>query len=97
MAARGYPGEPLKGTRILGIEEAERVPGVAVLQAGTRQVADAIVADGGRVLAVTATGSTVGEAQERAYTAIQRIEWPEGFCRKDIGWRAVAREKGLGA
>jgi phosphoribosylamine---glycine ligase len=97
MAAQGYPGEPLKGTRILGIQEAERVPGVAVLQAGTRQVDGAIVADGGRVLAVTATGCTVGEAQERAYAAIQRIEWPEGFCRRDIGWRAVAREKGLGA
>ena len=97
MAARGYPGEPLKGTRIVGIKEAERVPGVVVLQAGARKVGDFIVADGGRVLAVTAIGRTVGEAQERAYRAIERIDWPEGFCRKDIGWRAVAREKGAGS
>ncbi|WP_113888664.1 phosphoribosylamine--glycine ligase [Roseiarcus fermentans] len=97
MAARGYPGEPMKGSRILGLDEAGRVPGVVVLHAGTRQAGEAIVADGGRVLAVTAIGRTVGEAQERAYRAIQRIEWPEGFCRKDIGWRAVARETELGS
>ncbi len=94
MAARGYPGEPLKGTRILGIDKAEEVPGVSVLQAGTRQVGDAIIADGGRVLAVTAIGCTVGEAQTRAYAAVDCIDWPEGFCRRDIGWRAVARERG---
>ncbi len=93
MAARGYPGEPLKGTRIVGIEDAESVPGVTVFQAGTRREGDAILADGGRVLAVTAIGRTVGEAQERAYAAIDRIDWPEGFCRRDIGWRAVARER----
>lgn len=96
MAARGYPGEPMKGTRIGGLDEAEKVPGVAVFQAGTRRVGDSIVADGGRVLAVTATGRTVGEAQERAYRAVRRIDWPEGFCRSDIGWRAVARENGGG-
>jgi len=94
MAARGYPGEPLRGTRISGLEKAEEVPGVAVLQAGTRRAGDAIVADGGRVLAVTALGSTVADAQERAYAAVDRIVWPEGFCRRDIGWRAVARERG---
>ncbi len=93
MAARGYPGEPLRGTRIVGIEDAERVPGVSVLQGGTRQEGDALVADGGRVLAVTAVGRTVGEARERAYAAVDRIDWPEGFCRRDIGWRAVARER----
>lgn len=94
MAARGYPGEPLKGTRIEGVEKAAEVPGVAVLQAGTRRVGDALVADGGRVLAVTATGRTVAEAQSRAYAAVQRIDWPEGFYRRDIGWRAVQRESG---
>ena len=94
MAARGYPGEPLRGTRISGIEQAEDVPGVTVLQAGTRRDGDAIVADGGRVLAVTALGRTVAEAQSRAYSAVDRIDWPEGFCRRDIGWRAVAREQG---
>ncbi len=93
MAAHGYPGEPLKGTRIVGIEDAESVHGVTVLQAGTRQEGDAILADGGRVLAVTARGRTVGEAQERAYAAVDRIDWPGGFCRRDIGWRAVARER----
>ena len=93
MAARGYPGAPLKGTRIVGIEEAESIPGVTVLQAGTRQEGDAILADGGRVLAVTAIGRTVGEAQERAYAAVDRIDWQGGFCRRDIGWRAVARER----
>ena len=97
IAARGYPGEPTRGTRIEGVEAAERVPGVAVLQAGTRRTADGLVADGGRVLAVTAVGRTVGEAQERAYAAVDRIDWPEGFCRRDIGWRAVARERGAGS
>ena len=97
MAALGYPGEPARGTRILGIEAAERVPGVAVIHAGTRRTADGLVAEGGRVLAVTAKGHTVGEAQERAYAAVDRIDWPEGFCRRDIGWRAVARERGAGS
>ena len=95
MAARGYPGEPLRGSRIGGIADAERVPGVAVLQAGTRREDGEIVADGGRVLAITALGASVGEARERAYAAVDRIIWPEGFCRRDIGWRAIARERGM--
>jgi phosphoribosylamine---glycine ligase len=93
MAARGYPGVPLRGARIGGIEEAARLPGVSVLHAGVRQEGDAIVADGGRVLAITAVGPTVTEARDLAYRAVDRIDWPEGFCRRDIGWRAVAREK----
>ncbi len=97
MAARGYPGDFLRGTIIVGIAEAERVPGVSVLQAGTRQVGDSIASDGGRVLAVTALGHTVGEAQVRAYAAVDCIDWPEGFCRRDIGWRAVAHERGGGS
>ncbi len=94
MAAQGYPGEFVRGTRVVGIAEAERIPGVSVLQAGTRRVGRAIVADGGRVLAVTALGRTVSEAQVRAYAAVDRINWPEGFFRRDIGWRAVDRERG---
>ncbi len=92
MAARGYPGEPLRGSRISGIEDAEAVPGVVVFHGATRDVGGAIVADGGRILAITALGDNIGEAQRRAYTAVDRINWPEGFCRRDIGWRAIARE-----
>jgi phosphoribosylamine--glycine ligase len=94
MAARGYPGEPLRGVRIGGIQDAERVPGVAVLQAGTRYEGGEIVSDGGRVLAITALGRSVGEARDRAYAAVDRIAWSEGFCRRDIGWRAIAHETG---
>lgn len=94
MAARGYPGEPARGSRIGGVEDAERIPGVCVLHAGTRQVGGGIVSDGGRVLAVTAIGRTVGEAQHRAYAAVDCIDWPEGFCRRDIGWRAASRGRG---
>jgi phosphoribosylamine---glycine ligase len=92
MAARGYPGEPVRGSRIRGIEDAEAAPGVVVFHGGTREVDGAIFADGGRVLAITALGSNVAEAQRRAYEAVDRINWPEGFCRRDIGWRGVARE-----
>ncbi|HZZ63815.1 MAG TPA: phosphoribosylamine--glycine ligase [Roseiarcus sp.] len=92
MAAKGYPGNPARGATIRGLDEAERVPGVTVLHAGTQQVGDAIVSNGGRVLAITACGRTVGEAKERAYAAVDRIDWPEGFCRRDIGWRAVNLE-----
>jgi phosphoribosylamine--glycine ligase len=92
MAARGYPGEPVRGSRITGIKDAEAVPGVVVFHGGTREVDGAIFADGGRVLAVTALGRNVAEARIRAYAAVDRIKWPEGFCRRDIGWRAIARE-----
>jgi phosphoribosylamine---glycine ligase len=92
MAARGYPGEPVRGSRINGIENAEATPGVVVFHGGTREVDGAIFADGGRVLAITALGSSVAEAQRRAYEAVDRIKWPEGFCRRDIGWRGIARE-----
>jgi phosphoribosylamine--glycine ligase len=64
-----------------------------VFHAGTALKGDTLVANGGRVLAVTATGATVAEAQARAYAALDRIDWPEGFCRRDIGWRAVERER----
>jgi phosphoribosylamine---glycine ligase len=92
MAARGYPGEPVRGSRIRGIEDAEAEPGVIVFHGGTREVDGAIFADGGRVLSITALGRNVVEAQRRAYEAVDRIKWPEGFCRRDIGWRGIARE-----
>jgi phosphoribosylamine--glycine ligase len=94
MAARGYPGVPQKGTPIRGLEAAARTPGVSILHAGTRRDDGELVADGGRVLAVTALGRDVAEAQGRAYAAVDRIDWPGGFCRRDIGWRAVAAKKG---
>ena len=93
MAARGYPSEPLRGSRIRGIEDAEALPGVVVFHGGTREVDGAIFADGGRVLTIIALGNDVADARERAYAAIDRIKWPEGFFRRDIGWRATARDR----
>ncbi len=92
MAANGYPGTPKKGTEIRGLASAAEVPGVEIFHAGTRRDGDRLLADGGRVLNIAARGKTVAEARDRAYEAIARIDWPEGFCRKDIGWRAIARE-----
>jgi phosphoribosylamine--glycine ligase len=92
MAAKGYPGNYLKNTEIKGLEAANQVEGAIVLHAGTKADGGRILATGGRVLGVTALGSTVKEAQSRAYQAVDRIDWPEGFCRRDIGWRAVKRE-----
>jgi phosphoribosylamine--glycine ligase len=89
MAAKGYPGSYAKGTLIEGLEEAAEVEGVEIFHAGTRAEGAKIVANGGRVLNVTAMGKTVAEAQQRAYAAIDRIRWPEGFCRRDIGKSAV--------
>jgi len=94
MAANGYPGTPAKASEIRGLEETAKVPGVEIFHAGTRRDGTRIVSNGGRVLNVTARGRTVSEARDRAYEAISRIEWPEGFCRSDIGWRAIARERG---
>lgn len=91
MAARGYPNTPERGTRIGGLREATTAPGVQVLHAGTRRDGDAILADGGRVLAITALGRDVAEAQSRAYAAVDRLDWPGGFCRRDIGARALNR------
>ncbi len=93
MAAKGYPGSYQKGTVIRGLERAAAVPGVNIFHAGTAKRGNDIVATGGRVLAVTARGRTVSEAQAKAYQAVDQIDWPEGFCRRDIGWRAIAREK----
>jgi phosphoribosylamine--glycine ligase len=95
MAAKGYPGHYARGTVIEGLDEAAAVEGVEIFHAGTKAEGGRILANGGRVLNVSATGRTVREAQARAYAAIARIRWPEGFYRRDIGWRAVERETGL--
>ena len=91
MAANGYPGTPEKGGVIRGIAQAE-TGGVRVFHAGTARADGAIVAAGGRVLNITATGKSVTEAQARAYAAVDRIDFASGFCRRDIGWREIARE-----
>lgn len=92
MASKGYPADYPKGSEIRGLYEAQRMPGVQIFHAGTARKDGKIVAAGGRVLNVTATGKTVQEAQARAYAAVDAIDWPEGFCRRDIGWRAISRE-----
>ena len=93
MAAKGYPGSYRRGSAIEGLDEAAQVEGVEIFHAGTTADGARVLANGGRVLNVSARGKTVGEAQARAYAAIDRIRWPEGFCRRDIGWQAVKREK----
>jgi phosphoribosylamine--glycine ligase len=91
MAAKGYPGAYQSGDEIKGLDAAAGVEGVEVFHAGTKSVDGRIVANGGRVLAVTARAKTVAEARARAYAAIDRIDWPGGFCRRDIAWRALER------
>lgn len=93
MAAKGYPGVVEKGTPIRGVEVAERADDVRIFHAGTKDDNGRLLADGGRVLNVTATGRTVARAQALAYETVGKIDWPEGFCRWDIGWRAVERER----
>jgi phosphoribosylamine--glycine ligase len=77
---------------IRGLEEAGKISGVTIFQASTAKKGDDIIANGGRVLNVTATAPTLRQAVERAYEAIARIDWPDGFCRRDIAWRALARD-----
>lgn len=90
MAAKGYPGAYAKGGIIKGLSKADQLAGVKVFHAGTTQnAAGEIVASGGRVLCVTASAGSIAEAQKRAYEAVDAIEWADGFCRRDIGWRAV--------
>jgi phosphoribosylamine--glycine ligase len=92
MAAQGYPGDYAKGGDIRGIDAARAIEGVEVFHAGTRRDGERILAAGGRVLNVTARGRTLTEARARAYEAVARIDWPEGFYRSDIGWRALHLE-----
>ena len=89
LASKGYPGSYKSGSEIRGLSRAGEVEGVKIFHAGTKREGDKLVAAGGRVLDVTATGKTLAEARTRAYRAVDLIDWPEGFCRRDIGWRAV--------
>ena len=93
MAAKGYPASPETGTPIRGVAELSDAANVKIFHAGTAKQGETLVAKGGRVLNVTATGGSVSEAAQRAYEAVDRIDWPGGFCRRDIGWRAIARER----
>ena len=90
VAARGYPDAPERGSVIRGLDRAAAVPGAMVFHAGTEAMEDGSVrAIGGRVLTICATGGTISEARDTAYRAVDAIDWPEGFCRRDIGWRAL--------
>jgi len=93
MAARGYPGQYAKGSEIGGLREAGADPHVEIFHAGTKREGDRVLSDGGRVLGVTARGKDIREAQTIAYAAVDKIDWPDGFCRRDIGWRATARAR----
>ena len=93
MAANGYPGDYAKGSVIAGLDEAGSIEGVEIFHAGTMSDGARILANGGRVLNVTAMGENVGQAQRRAYQAVDKIQWPDGFCRRDIGWQAIKREQ----
>jgi phosphoribosylamine---glycine ligase len=92
MAAKGYPGSYEKGTFIGGLDKAAEVEGVQIFHASTKVANQSIIATGGRVLNICARGKNVREAKARAYRAVDRINWPNGFCRRDIGWRAIERE-----
>ena len=91
LAANGYPGSYAKGTEIKNLDAAAQT-GAMVFHAGTTAEGDTIRANGGRVLNVTAYAPSISEAQSRAYAAVDAIDWPDGFCRRDIGWRAVGSE-----
>jgi phosphoribosylamine--glycine ligase len=91
MATQGYPGDYGKGSEIKGVDGLDN-NALTVFHAGTKRDGNRLLANGGRVLNVTALGASVKEAQESAYRGVDAIDWPEGFCRRDIGWREIARE-----
>ncbi|KAA9370469.1 phosphoribosylamine--glycine ligase [Ochrobactrum sp. Sa2BUA5] len=93
MAAEGYPTNVKKGSTIRGLDKLEGIEGLKVFHAGTAEKDGELIANGGRVLNVTAIAETVAKAQANAYDAVKKIDWPEGFYRSDIGWRAVERER----
>jgi phosphoribosylamine--glycine ligase len=93
MAAKGYPGDYGKGSRIDGLDAAAKVESVEIFHAGTIMKDGVVLANGGRVLNICASGKTVAQAQARAYQAVDRINWPDGFCRRDIAWQAVEQER----
>ena len=88
MAANGYPDDPQRGSEIRGLDAAATDSEVKIFHAGTRRDGDRLLADGGRVLGVTALGQDLTAARERAYRAVGKVDWPEGFCRRDIGMRS---------
>ena len=95
MASNGYPGSYQKGTSINNLDAVEADDDIVVFHAGTsRDAQGQLIATGGRVLNVTSFGDSVLDARTKAYKAIDQIDWPEGFCRRDIGWRAIARKLG---
>ena len=91
MAASGYPGDYVKGSEIRNLDAASQVEGVQIFHAATERQNGKLISAGGRVLSVTASDKTIAEARERAYRAVDLIDWREGFCRRDIGWRALSR------
>ncbi len=97
LAAKGYPGSYRKGTEIRGLDEVRGLDDVIVFHAGTAREGDRLLATGGRVLGVTALGRDIAAARDLAYRAVDLIDWPEGFCRRDIGWRAIERAARPGA
>ena len=92
LASKGYPGPFENDTKIGNLSQVDAIDDVKVFHAGTKSLDKQLVANGGRVLGVTALGNTIQEAQSRAYKAVDKIDWPNGFCRRDIGWRAITRE-----
>ncbi|HIO01701.1 MAG TPA: phosphoribosylamine--glycine ligase, partial [Alphaproteobacteria bacterium] len=90
MAAKGYPGNYEKGSEIKGLQKLDDMDDVIAFHAGTRLEEGKVITAGGRALGVTALGGDVAEAQARAYQAIDMLDWPSGFCRRDIGWRAIS-------
>ena len=91
MAAKGYPGAYERGTEIKGLDAFGSDPDVVIFHAGTKCEGSRILADGGRVLGIGARGQNIEQARDRAYAAVDKIDWPDGFCRRDIAWRAVAQ------
>ena len=92
VAAQGYPGDYSKGDVIEGLDRAAALPGVTVLHAGTKRSADgSITANGGRVLGIVGTGRDVAAARTAAYAGVDALYWPGGYCRRDIGWRALPK------
>ena len=91
MAAKGYPGKYAKGSEIKNLDAANAIDGVSVFHAGTKASGNKVLANGGRVLGVTAVGKDVKAAQKKAYEGVDAIDWPDGFCRRDIGWRALKK------
>jgi phosphoribosylamine--glycine ligase len=91
MAAKGYPGSYEKGSHIAGLDQANAMPDITVFHAGTEAKNGEIVSNGGRVLGITATAKDIAGAVQKAYYGVDLIDWPEGFCRRDIAWRAIKR------